>query len=231
MGARALADELIVRSNLTVLFEPGKLDLVDFYKKYKVRLVCSLPCYLEENVDAQRGNGVFQKSIAALRLLNKVGFARHDDLVLDLVYNPVGPSLPPKQEELERQYKDTLNKDYGVIFNRLLTIANVPIKRFKSHLVSRGEYERYQKLLTESFNPAVVQSLMCRTFLSVGFDGKLYDCDFNQVLGLALYDDQGEVLNIGRLDPQSLNGRDIIVGDHCLACTAGCGSGCQGALQ
>ena len=230
LSARSRVDELIVRSNLTVLFEPGKEYLPRLFKEAKIHLICSLPCYTDENVDGQRGKGAFKKSIQALRLLNETGFAREEGLVLDLVYNPTGPYLPPEQGELEQDYKRVLGDKYGIVFDRLLTITNVPIRRFREFLESRDEYEKYLGLLETTFNPEVIDNLMCRTFLTVGFDGKVYDCDFNLALGLALRDDEGNVMTIDRLNPQDLEGKDIIVGEHCLSCTAGSGSSCQGAL-
>lgn len=228
--ASGLVDEVVVRSNLTVLLERGKEYLPEFYKKHNVHLICSLPCYLEENVDSQRGAGVFKKTIDVLRRLNQLGFAKDEGALLDLVYNPVGATLPPRQDELEKDYKRELQNDYGINFNRLVTITNVPIKRFKNYLESQGEYEKYYRLLQDNFNPEVLETLMCRTFLSVGFDGKLYDCDFNQALGLALKDEKGEFLKIDKLNPDELKGKEIILGEHCFSCTAGSGSSCQGAL-
>jgi radical SAM/Cys-rich protein len=229
-SARPFVDEILVRSNLTVLLEPGKEHLPGFFKKYGIHLICSLPCYTEENVDLQRGSGVFEKSIRALRLLNDLGFAKNDSLRLDLVYNPKGPKLPPKQDDLEKEYRRILDAEYGIDFNRLITITNVPIKRFRNLLESQGEYDRYMGLLKNSFNPAVVENLMCRTFLSVGHDGTLYDCDFNQALRLALRDETGNILSIDAVEAYELEGREVIIDEHCLACTAGYGSSCQGAL-
>lgn len=228
--ARPLVDELMVRSNLTVIFEPGKEYLPEFFKKNKTHLICSLPCYSKENVDNQRGRGVFEKSIKALKLLNAVGFSRHEELLLDLVHNPTGTSLPLVQEELQAEYKRVLRKDYGVEFNRLITITNVPIRRFKNYLESTFEYEKYFTLLEDNFNPLVLDALMCRRFLSVGFDGKLYDCDFNLALGLALKDKSARFLAIDNLNPEELEDKEITLGEHCLSCTAGSGSSCQGAL-
>jgi arsenite methyltransferase len=230
-SARPMVSEIMVRSNLTVLFEPGKEHLPSFFREHNVHLICSLPCFTEQNVDLQRGTGVFEKSVRALRMLNDLGFAHEDQLPLDLVYNPNGASLPPRQEELESQYKHALSHDYGIDFNRLITITNVPIKRFRKHLESQGEYDRYMDLLRESFNPSVVENLMCRTFLSVGYDGKLHDCDFNQALDLALTDEDGAFLTIEEVVAHELEGREIALGEHCLACTAGYGSSCQGVLD
>ena len=225
-----LVQEIIVRSNLTVICEPGLADIIKVYKKYKVHLVGSLPCYLKENVDKQRGEKSFEKNIDTLRKLNTVGYGVERDLVLDLVYNPAGPFLPPAQHELEPAYKKELLDKYCVVFNNLLTITNVAIKRFKSALESSGEYGNYISLLEENFNCTVVESLMCRTFLSVGYDGKLYDCDFNQALGWSIKQD-GKELTISNISLEQLEGQQVQVGTHCLACTAGSGSSCSGTIQ
>ncbi len=230
-SAMPLAKEIIVRSNLTVFFEPGKEYLPKFFKETKVHLICSFPYYTKENVDSQRGKGTFEKSIKALRILNDTGFGKGNDLQLDLVHNPSGPNLPPPQDRLEKEYKEVLSNDYGIVFNRLITITNVPIRRFKDYLEARDEYDSYARLLEDNFNPEVLKSLMCRTFLSVGFDGKLCDCDFNLALGLALEDDRDEVLTLDSIALEELEGREIILGEHCFACTAGFGSSCQGALN
>jgi len=228
--SRPLVKEIIVRSNLTVFFEPGKEYLPNLFQEHNVHLACSLPCYTQGNVDAQRGNGAFKKSIKALKLLNEVGYSRKNNLTLDIVYNPSGAYLPPQQEELEKEYKQHLGKDYGVTFNRLITITNVPIKRFKNYLESQGTYARYLDILKKSFNPQVIDNIMCRSFLSVGYDGKLFDCDFNQALGWALKDKAGNFLNIGTLNIKDLSNREILLGEHCFSCTAGSGSSCQGSL-
>ncbi|HAH21723.1 MAG TPA: hypothetical protein DCL49_12600 [Candidatus Omnitrophica bacterium] len=229
-SARPLVDELIVRSNLTVLFEKGKEYLPEFFRLHKARLMCSLPCYTKENVDRQRGPGVFEKSIKALRLLNDIGFAKRKDLQLDLVYNSLGAYLPGAQSSLERDYKKVLKENYGIEFNRLLTLTNVVIKRFKKYLESNNRYEEYSKVLEENFNPQNLKNLMCRTFLSVGYDGRLYDCDFNLALGHGLKDKEGNFLTIAKLRLKDLEEREILTGEHCFACTAGSGSSCQGAL-
>lgn len=229
--ARDVVEELIVRTNLTVFLESGKAYLLEFLKKYKIRLICSLPCYSEENVDRQRGKGVFKKSIQALTLLNDLGYAKTEDLTLDLVYNPQGAYLPPQQQKLEKDYRLSLHKGYGIEFNRLLTITNVPIKRFRAQLEKAGKYNQYVELLKESFNPGTVENIMCKNFLSVGYDGRLYDCDFNQALGWAIKDEKGNFLTIGRLKPEGLRDRGIMLGEHCFSCTAGFGSSCQGALE
>ena len=229
--ARPLVEKIIIRSNLTVLFEKDKEYLPKFFKENRVHLICSLPCYLKENIEYQRGKGVFKKSITALRLLNKAGFSKVNGLNLDLVYNPKGAYLPPDQERLEKDYKRVLKKQYKIDFNRLITITNVPIKRFREYLDSMGEYEKYFNLLKDNFNPLILDNLMCRSFLSVGFDGKVYDCDFNQALSLALKDNSKNFLTIDKFDPEDLEGREIVIDEHCLSCAAGSGSSCQGALE
>lgn len=228
--ARPLTEEIIVRSNLTVFFEPGKDYLPGFFKKQRVHLICSLPCYARENVDAQRGEGVFDKSIRALKELNRLGFGEEEGLRLDIVYNPLGEALPLDQKSLEAEYRRNLKKDFDINFNNLVTITNVPIKRFKTYLEREGKYEKYLHTLKQSFNRDCLPNIMCRSFLSAGYDGRLYDCDFNQALGWALKNNKGEYLTIGGLDIKALEGRDILVGEHCLSCTAGYGSSCKGAL-
>ena len=229
-SARPLVNELILRSNLTVLLEKGKEHLPEFFRLNKVHLICSLPCYTKENVDRQRGAGVFEKSIKTLKLLNETGFTKRNDLQLDLVYNALGAYLPGSQDSLERDYKKALKDNYGIEFNRLLTITNVPVKKFKDYLDANNEYEKYFNVLENNFNPATIETLMCRSFLSVGYDGRLYDCDFNLALGYALKDSKGNHLTIDKLSMEDLEEREIITGEHCLACAAGSGSSCQGAL-
>lgn len=228
--AKPLVYEIIVRSNLTVLFEKGKDYLPEFFKANKVHLICSLPCYTKEIVDQQRGKGVFEKSIKALQLLNQTGFSKKENLRLDLVYNPLAGYLPVLESELEKDYKKALKENYGIEFDKLMTITNVAIKKFKNYLESNNEYEKYSNVLKDNFNPETLQNLMCRKFLSVGFDGRLYDCDFNLALGYTIKDSKGNCLTIDKLDPEFLQDREIISGEHCLACTAGSGSSCQGAL-
>ena len=228
--ARALSRRVIVRCNLTVLLEPGMEWLVDFYRRAGVELVCSLPCYSAENVDMQRGRGVFDKSIVALRMLNAAGFGR-GELRLDLVYNPVTPALPPPQAQLEARYRDELSRNFGVEFDRLLTITNMPIARFAGQLLSSGNYAAYMSLLVNHFNPATVESLMCRDLVSVGYDGKLYDCDFNQMLEMPL-GDRSSAPTIWEIDDdlEALSGDRVAMAAHCLGCTAGAGSSCGGAI-
>ena len=227
-AARRRGRRVMVRSNLSVVFEPGEEDLIDFYRANRVELVCSLPCYLEENVDAQRGDGVFEKSIRALQELNKAGFGPPGDLALNLVYNPVDDNLPPPQEALEADYKRELLRRYGIRFHHLYTITNMPITRFAGFLKSRGKLESYMARLREAYNPETLSSLMCRNLISVGWDGVLYDCDFNQMIGMSL--GNGAPLKLWDVTPDDLLGREILLADHCFGCTAGAGSSCKGAL-
>jgi radical SAM/Cys-rich protein len=227
--ARALGRQVIDRCNLTILLAPGFQDLPDFLAAHQVEVVASLPCYLAENTDAQRGDGVFEKSIAALRRLNALGYGRPETgLVLTLVYNPLGPSLPPPQAGLEAAYRRELAARHGVTFSRLFTITNMPISRFLDDLAQTGQLERYVEKLVAAYNPAAAAGVMCRTTLSVGWDGRLYDCDFNQMLDLGLTPDLPR--HIRDFDAGRLAGRRVVTGPHCYGCTAGSGSGCQGAI-
>ena len=230
-SSRPYTKEIIVRNNLTVLFEQGMEALPAFYKRYRVKLICSMPCYTKENVDRQRGEGVFDKSIKALGLLNDVGYGKKNDLQMDLVYNPSGAFLPADQSILERDYKKVLLEKYGIVFNRLLTITNAPINRFEAYLKANGDAEMYMKLLIDGFNKDIVCNVMCRNLLSVGWDGAVYDCDFNQALGLTIRSRSGEAMKISDLDPEELEGKEIIFEDHCYCCTAGAGSSCKGSLK
>jgi radical SAM/Cys-rich protein len=230
-AARRLERNVMDRCNLTVIFESGKEYLPEFFKEHRVELVCSLPCYSQENVDKQRGKGTFDASIRALQLLNEVGYGKPDgDLVLNLVYNPVGPHLPPPQEKLERDYKKILDEQFGIVFNQLYCLSNMPITRYATHLKLRGEYDSYMNLLESGFNPSTLEQVMCRNLISVGWDGSVYDCDFNQMLDLPLTDTDGNRLSIASLKLDQVAQRKIIIGDHCYACTAGAGSSCGGAL-
>jgi len=225
--ARSAGAHVIDRNNLTILEEPGFDWLPDFLATHDVEVVASLPCYLPENVTRQRGAGVYEKSIRALRKLNAVGYGTRYEL--NLVYNPVGPTLPPGQAELEADYKQALQRDHGIVFHHLYTLTNQPIARFAEDLRQHGRWDEYLALLASSFNPATVEGLMCRTTLSVDYRGRLYDCDFNQMLGLELRNGRG--LYLWDVTPAMLDQRPIQTGIHCLACTAGCGSSCTGALQ
>jgi radical SAM/Cys-rich protein len=227
--ARALGRKVIVRCNLTVTLESGMEWLVEFYRRSGVELVCSLPCYTAENTDRQRGAGVFDKSIVALKNLNAAGFGG-GTLRLDLVYNPIGASLPPPQAELEAQYRDELARNFGIVFDRLLTITNMPIARFANQLSAAGNHAAYMSLLVNHFNPATVDALMCRDLVSVGWDGRLYDCDFNQMLEIPL--GAGAASTIWDIDEVGeLAGARIATGSHCFGCTAGAGSSCSGAIS
>jgi radical SAM/Cys-rich protein len=226
---RRLGRHVIDRSNLTILLVAGQDDLPDFLAEHRVEIVASLPCYLAENCDAQRGDGVFDKSIQALQRLNAIGYGKPDSgLTLTLVYNPVGPSLPPPQATLEATYRQELHARYGVVFNRLYTITNMPISRFLDDLIASGKYEGYMQKVIDAYNPAAAAGVMCRSTLSVGWDGRLYDCDFNQMLDLGL----GANLprHIRDFDVERIAQRAIVTGQHCFGCTAGAGSGCQGAI-
>jgi radical SAM/Cys-rich protein len=228
-GARALGRRVIDRCNLTILFEPGQADTAEFLAEHGVKIVASLPCYTQENVDRQRGRDVFERSIAALRLLNGLGYGRPGSrLELDLVYNPLGPSLPPAQAELEATYRERLRADFGVEFHRLATITNMPIKRFAHALERDGLGEAYMSLLVNHFNPDTVPALMCRTLVSVGWDGTLYDCDFNQMLELPLGAGPRTLWEVE--DLAELAGARVATASHCFGCTAGSGSSCGGAL-
>ncbi len=231
-GTRALGRRVMVRCNLTVVEEPGMDWLGDFYVDHGVHLVCSLPCYSAANVDSQRGRGVFDKSIRVLRMLTARGYgAEGSGLTLDLVYNPLGPSLPPPQAELEARYRDELASLFDIRFNRLLTITNMPIKRFGETLERRGEHERYMALLVNHFNPATVEALMCRSMVSVGWDGALYDCDFHQMADVRLGDGGGPAVLAELESLEQLAGAAVATRVHCYGCTAGAGSSCGGALE
>lgn len=229
-GACEAAPHVMVRTNVTVFFEPDMGWVPQWYSEKKVTLMISLPCYTAENVDGQRGAGVFEKSVAALRLLNDLGYGVNGQLQMNLVYNPGGDSLPGRQDQLEVDYKRELNEKYGVRFNRLLTITNAPIGRFKHHLEANGQLDQYQRLLAENFNPDAAENIMCRTLISIGHDGTAYNCDFNQALDLPIIDARGRIVSIERLQ-EALNDRiELITGDHCFCCTAGAGSSCTGSL-
>lgn len=227
--ARGLGRHVIDRCNLTILLVPHFEDLPDFLAQHRVEVVASLPCYLPENTNWQRGNGVFEKSIVALRRLNQAGYGKtNTGLMLTLVYNPIDQSLPPSQAMLEDTYREELSARYGIVFNRLFTITNMPISRFLADLIETGRYEEYMEKLIAAYNPAAAAGVMCRTMVSVGWDGQLYDCDFNQMLDLGL--SEGLPRLIRDYDPMLMASRRIVTGQHCYGCTAGNGSGCQGAI-
>ena len=231
-AAHARGIAVIDRCNLTVLQEPGQEDTARFLADHRVRIVASLPCYLRENVDRQRGDGVFDSSLQVLQQLNALGYGTAgSDRQLDLVFNPQGPRLPPPQAALENDYKQFLAQHYGIQFNRLLTLANMPIKRFGSTLVSRGEFDAYMRLLRGAHREENLAGVMCRSLISVDWQGYVYDCDFNQMLDMPLQSESRARLHISRLHGSELNGRHIRVADHCYGCTAGQGSGCGGAFE
>src|SRR6059036_2718841 len=223
---------VIDRCNLTILLERGYEDLAPFLAGNKVEIIASMPCYSPENVNAQRGEGVFEGSIAALQMLNSLGYGIDPDLPLHLVYNPVGPFLPALQAELEADYKRELKKHFGIVFNKLYTLTNLPIGRFGSYLRHNNKLDEYMELLIQTFNPATLDGLMCRNTISVGWRGEVYDCDFNQQLGMQWSDNGGsKPLFLWDIDPDSLEDRGIMSGDHCFGCTAGAGSSCGGAIS
>jgi radical SAM/Cys-rich protein len=216
------------RCNLTVFFEPGQQDLPAFLAENHVEIIASLPCYSKGNVDEQRGDGVFDKSVRALKILNNLGYGLDPELPLHLVYNPIGISLPGPQAELEKDYHDELLEKFGIRFNSLYTITNMPIARFASFLRANGEYESYLSRLEHAFNPDTVEGLMCRSTLNIGWRGEVYDCDFNQMLDMQWHGEKP--LYLWDIDPKAVEEHPIMTGAHCLGCTAGAGSSCGGAL-
>jgi radical SAM/Cys-rich protein len=219
---------VIDRCNLTILLEPGYEHLAEFLARRKVEVIASMPCYSPENVNAQRGEGVFDGSIKALQLLNSLGYGLASDLPLHLVYNPLGAFLPPPQAQLEADYKRELAAHFGIVFNNLYTITNLPIARFASYLRHNNKLEEYMELLINNFNPATVEGLMCRNTLSIGWRGEVYDCDFNQQLDMQWHN--GKRILLWDVDPSEIENREIMTGDHCFGCTAGAGSSCGGAI-
>jgi len=219
---RRLGRQVIVRTNLSVLLEPGMDDLPELYDRQEVELIASLPCYLEENVDGVRGTGTYEKCIQALRILNARGYGQREDRKLNLVYNPAGPFLPPAQALLEQDYRRELLSRHGISFSRLYTFANMPIGRFRDVLVRTGDMDAYRNMLACSFNALTLDNIMCRHLISVGWDGRLFDCDFNQVQGMEIT--ASTSAHIRDFDLSVLSRRTITVDDHCFACTAGAGS-------
>jgi radical SAM/Cys-rich protein len=219
---------IIDRCNLTILLEPGYEGLAEFLLENEVAVIASMPCYTPENVNEQRGNGVFDASIKALQLLNRLGYGKESALELDLVYNPNGDYLPGPQAQMEADYKRELQSHFGIVFNRLYTITNLPISRFASWLRHEGRYEAYLELLKSAFNPSNVEGLMCRNTINVSWEGEVHDCDFNQMLKLPI-SGKGRTF-LWDLDPATLANRPIATGDHCFGCTAGAGSSCGGAI-
>ena len=235
---RRLGRRVIDRSNLTILLAPGFRDLPEFLAEHQVEIVASLPCYSAENTDRQRGEGAFDRSIEALKRLNDLGYGRAESrLILTLVYNPIGPGLPPPQASLEEAYRRELDRRYGIVFNRLYTITNMPISRFLDDLVRNGRYEEYLQKLIDAYNPVAAREVMCRTMLSVGWDGRLFDCDFNQMLDLELAPRLPRTIEELRSNIRAGSGglellwrRAIVTGRHCFGCTAGAGSSCAGVI-
>lgn len=221
-------ETIIDRCNLTILNEPGYEDMAEFLSRHRVAIVASMPCYSPDNVNEQRGNGVFDSSILGLQKLNALGYGRRDGLRLDLVYNPNGDFLPGDQAELEADYKRELKSHFDIEFHQLYCITNMPIARFKSWLKNNGKLDDYMDLLRQAFNPAAVAGLMCRNTLSIGWQGEVFDCDFNQQLGMQWRN--GTALWVWDLDFANLDGREIAMADHCFGCTAGHGSSCGGSL-
>jgi radical SAM/Cys-rich protein len=219
---------IIDRCNLTILLEPGYENLAEFLAERKVEIIASMPCYSPENVNAQRGEGVFEGSIAALQLLNSLGYGIHPDLPLHLIYNPVGAFLPASQAKLEADYKREFKEHFGIVFNKLYTLTNLPVGRFAAYLRHNNKLEQYMNLLIEAFNPATIDGLMCRNTISVGWRGEVYDCDFNQQLDMQWKN--GHEMFLWDVDPGKIENREIMTGDHCFGCTAGVGSSCGGAL-
>jgi len=227
--SRALGSHVIVRHNLTVMYQRGQEDLPEFFRDHSLEVVSSLPYFLEQQTDAQRGHGVFDKSVEALQRLNAVGYGMEGTgLVLNIVYNPVGAFLPPPQTSIEADFKYELMTRHEISFNHLFTITNMPIKRFLDYLRRSGNEERYMQKLVEAFNPTTIEGLMCRNLVSVDWTGKLYDCDFNQMLELGVA--QSLPQTIGEFDPEKFSSRGIMTGPHCFGCTAGSGSSCGGAV-
>lgn len=232
-AARALGVRVIDRCNLTILEQPGFEDMAQFLADHQVEITASLPCYLEDNVDQQRGNGVFQASMRVLQRLNQLGYGQPgSQLMLNLVYNPIGPDLPPPQAALEQDYKRALFTRYGIVFNQLFTLANMPIQRFGSMLVSKGQFSEYMSLLRGAHRDANLDAVMCRSMISIDWQGYVYDCDFNQMLYLPLQTNFSNKprLHLSDLLGKDLEGQPIVIGDHCYGCTAGQGSSCGGAL-
>ena len=229
IAARALKKQVIDRCNLTVLYEPGQEDTADFLKENCVHIVASLPCYSKKNVEQQRGRGVFDKSIEALKLFNKLGYGKADsNLNLDLVYNPTGPFLPPSQEKLRRDYKVELKELFDIEFNELFTITNMPIKRFLKDLERSGKLSEYMELLANSFNPTAAKGIMCRSLVSIAWNGEIFDCDFNQMLEFPLGAGRKTIWDLNSFN--ELENKPITFANHCYACTAGAGSSCGGSL-
>jgi len=231
-SAKSLGVHVMDRCNLTILEEPGQEDLAEFLSANRVEVIASLPCYLKDNVDRQRGVGTYSASIRGLKRLNALGYARPGSgLVLNLVYNPQGPSLPPPQTELEQAYRAHIGAEHGIVFDRLFTLVNMPIQRFGSTLLSKGQFLPYMRLLRAAFHEENLEGVMCRSLVSVDWEGTVYDCDFNQMLGLPLRLEGKPRVTLADLIGSDHSGNPIVVKDHCYGCTAGQGSSCGGALS
>ncbi len=224
-----LEKHIIVRCNLTIILANKRyFDLPEFYKQHHVEVVSSLPFYTQERTDRQRGNGVFEQSIKALQMLNEIGYGKEgSELILNLVYNPAGAFLPSSQSSLEKEYKQALKDKFNIEFNNLYVITNMPISRYLDYLLSSGNYEKYMQKLTDAYNPSAAQNVMCRNTISIGWDGYIYDCDFNQMLELKVSSNNKHISNF---NADELNKRAIVIGQHCYGCTAGSGSSCGGAV-
>ncbi len=232
IAARERGITVIDRCNLTILEEPGQENLAEFLAENNVQVIASLPCYQKDNVDGQRGKGVFEKSINGLKRLNQLGYGKNGgNLGLNLVYNPTGPHLPPSQASLELDYKKQLRSQYGIEFTHLLTLANMPIQRFGSSLISKGQFDDYMDLLQESYQEVNLNTVMCKNLISVDWQGYVYDCDFNQMLELPMENSKGEKAHLKELIGKDLSGLPVVVKGHCYGCTAGQGSSCGGALS
>ena len=230
-SCKGMGRHVMDRCNLTVFYEEGKEYLPEFFQRHRVEVVCSLPCYTKENVDSQRGNGAFELSVRGLQELNRLGYGQPDSgLDLNLVYNPMGNYLPPPQEELEGDYRRMLGEEFGIVFNHLYCLTNMPITRFKKFLKQRGQYDEYLQLLEDNFNGETVDKVMCRDLLSVAWDGSVYDCDFNQMIDMPLGRVNGKKPHIREFSVADFTDQPILTGNHCFACTAGTGSSCGGAL-
>lgn len=231
-AAREMGLHVVDRSNLTILEEPGQEGLVEFLAEHQVEIIASLPCYLRENVDRQRGNGVFDRSICALKKLNQFGYGQENStLLLNLVHNPLGHFLPPPQGGLEEEYRKQLGEHYGIVFNHLYTLINMPIQRFGKMLISEGQFESYINLLQKTHRDANLDSVMCRFLMSVDWQGYVYDCDFNQVLKIPMCFEGKPQVHLSELAGVEVEGKPIMVRDHCYGCTAGQGSSCTGAFS
>lgn len=229
--SKPITKKIIVRTNLTALIDDNYKHLPEFYKKNKVEVIASMPCYMQENVDCQRGEGSFEKSILSLRSLNKIGYGKNEDLKLNLVYNPSGAFLPPDQHELQKDYKKALKENYGVVFNNLYTITNAPLGRFAEFLKTEHQYEKYMQALKDNFNVVNLDNIMCKNLISIDWEGKIYNCDFNQTAGIPIKNNKSSVINIRNLNLEDLKNTNIATSDHCFACTAGNGSSCNGVLK